>query len=154
MACTAFHAPYEDSQASGETAHHAFHTRHAPMALILSHFLQFSLTTKNSLPFPAISCHLLQIHCKIGPPTRTRIAQIMQQSDKFGSQTDEFGRNLSLFRRPNLRQPGSPFVATRDSAVASDCHLLLPPQTTTPQGLRTSTSPKDAQKSDCEIPSL
>ncbi len=112
----------------GEAADHAFHTRHAPMALILSHLRHFSLTTKNSLSFPLISSHLLPIPRKIRPPTRTRIAQFMQQTDKFVSQTDEFDRNLSLFRHPNHRRPGSPFGATREPAIASDDPM--PPQRT------------------------
>ncbi len=79
------------------------HSPRLPIAAISSYFLQFSLTAKISLSFPLISSHLLQIPRKIRPPTRTRIGPFLPQTHKFVSQTDEFGRNLPLFRRPKHR---------------------------------------------------
>ncbi len=125
--------PTKDSQPSYEAADHAFHTRHARQSLqfplISSHFLLLQNIPCHSLSFPVISSHFLsfpQNSLQNQASTRTRIGQFMQQTDKFVSQTDEFGRNSSLFRHPNLRQPDSPFGATRDSAIASDTHYPLP----------------------------
>ncbi len=116
-----------------------------------SHFVQFSLTTKNFLSFPLICSHFLQIPCEIRPPTRTRIGPFVQQTDEICAANGRIRSEFVTVSTPRIFATRCTTLLNINKPQQTPSEENDRPQNHPPKG-RTRLHPRAGRRSD-DLPS-